>query len=164
MKRAFSLIEVLIVLGVVGIIAAIVVPMFLGHIATAKETAARDNLRVLRNAIELYAAKHNNTAPGYEGDNISKTPTEQLLVAQLIGTRDTPDGNNQNPLEGTYLQEFPENPFNNKTATKIIVSGQQFPQNPSETDTYGWIYQPSSRTIRLNTEGFDKKGIRYFDY
>ncbi|RKY11715.1 MAG: hypothetical protein DRP65_03460, partial [Planctomycetota bacterium] len=50
MKKAFSLVELLIVVAILGILAAIVVPEFQTYTQQAKEAAAKDNLRILRNA------------------------------------------------------------------------------------------------------------------
>ncbi len=63
-KEAFTLIEMLIVILIVGIIALIAMPGI--HIGTeeAKENTLRQNLRRARNAIELYYVQHNNTYPG----------------------------------------------------------------------------------------------------
>ena len=51
MKRAFTLVEILIVVALLGILAAIALPTFQDHIQQARESAAKDNLRILRNAI-----------------------------------------------------------------------------------------------------------------
>ena len=67
MKRAFSLVEILIVVAVLGILAAIALPTFQGYIVEAKEAAAKDNLCILRSAIELYAAQHDGVPPGIPG-------------------------------------------------------------------------------------------------
>ncbi|MHC4236894.1 MAG: type IV pilin protein, partial [Planctomycetota bacterium] len=49
----------MIVVTILGSLAAIVIPEFSGHIQKAKESAAKDNLRILRQAIERYAQDHN---------------------------------------------------------------------------------------------------------
>ncbi|GAH74356.1 unnamed protein product, partial [marine sediment metagenome] len=69
MKKAFTLVEILIVVAILGILAAIVIPQFQAHSQEAKEAAAKDNLRILRNAIELYAVQHGGVPPGYPADN-----------------------------------------------------------------------------------------------
>jgi general secretion pathway protein G len=65
MNKAFSLVELLIVVAILGILAAVVVPEYTNSSQRAKAAASRDNLRSLRNAIQLYAAQHNDVPPGY---------------------------------------------------------------------------------------------------
>ena len=65
MKKAFTLVEILIVVAILGILATIALPTFQSHPQEAKESAAKDNLRILRNAIELFTAQHNDVPPGY---------------------------------------------------------------------------------------------------
>ena len=95
MKKAFTLVEILIVVTILGILAAIALPTFQGHIIQAKEAAAKDNLRILRNAIELYAAQHNDMPPGYiNGDLenplnawfVSNQFTTTILILILLST------------------------------------------------------------------------------
>jgi prepilin-type N-terminal cleavage/methylation domain-containing protein len=64
MERAFSLVELMIVVAVLGILAAIVVPQFQRHSTQAKEAVAKDSLRLLRGAIELYTARHGGRPTG----------------------------------------------------------------------------------------------------
>jgi len=69
MKRAFSLVELMIVVAVLGIMAAIVVPQFQSYSTQAKEAVAKDSLRLLRGAIELYTGRHGGVPPGYKDDD-----------------------------------------------------------------------------------------------
>jgi prepilin-type N-terminal cleavage/methylation domain-containing protein len=151
MKKAFTLIEILIVVAILGILAAIVLPTFKGHMTEAKESAAKDNLRILRNAIELYAAQHNGVPPGYAANDPSNTPVYVFFIGQLV-------------LREHYLSELPENPFNGKCITKMIANNEDFPTAPVMTDVCGWIYKPATKTIKLNWQGTDPAGTSYFDY
>ncbi len=149
MERAFSLVELMIVVAVLGILAAIVVPQFQGHSTQAKEAVATDSLRLLRGAIELYAAQHDGVPPGYENDDVTTPPSGLVFNRQLI-------------LEKRYLSEMPENPFNNLETIEIIGNTEAFPA--SALGGFGWAYQPATKTIKLDWPGADKSAIRYFDY
>ena len=149
MSKGFTLVETLIVLAIIGILAAIVVPQFQSNTTEAKEAAARDNLRILRSAIEIYASQHKDVAPGYPNNNSSGTPQHIYFLLQL---------------KGTYLNALPKNPFNGKLTVKMIKNTETFPNQPVESFLYGWIYQPATKTIRLNWEGKDSAGINFFDY
>ena len=118
MKKAFTLVEILIVVAILGILAAIALPTFQDHIQQARESAAKDNLRILRNAIGLYAVEHNDVPPGYRNGDPSDTVTYIYLREQLIET-------------GNYLPDFPENPFNNYKLINVVQNNQDFPTEPT---------------------------------
>ena len=150
MKRAFSLVELLIVVAILGILAAIVLPIFQEHSAMAKEAAAKDSLRILRNVFELYAAQHNNVAPGYPFNDPSLTPTVLALFDQIIKPK-------------KYLKQAPKNPFNGLGAQVLMIpNGEPFPNNP--TGQSSWIYKPQTKEIRIDWPGTDRDGVLYYDY
>ncbi len=156
MKSAFSLVEILIVVSILGILAAIVIPEYQGHSLHAKEAAARTNLKVLREAIERYAFQHDGVPPGY----IYGNPDGSVARSPGLG----PAYRGQLVTRNQYLSELPKNPFNQKSETLILENGADFPSEPTQSETYGWIYQPQTKTIRLNYPGTDASGTRYFDY
>lgn len=49
--RGFTLIELLVVLAIVGTLLTLVAPRYFGHVAAAKESVLRENLRITRDAI-----------------------------------------------------------------------------------------------------------------
>lgn len=148
MKKAFTLVEILIVVAILGILAAVTLPMVKDYVQQAKESAARDNLRILRNAIELYAAQHNGVPPGYPLNNPSATPIQATFKMQMVG--------------GGYLSDLAKNPFNDNKNIRMIVNDVLFPAEPTGQD--GWVYQPQTKTIKLDWPGTDSSGTTYFDY
>jgi len=151
MRKAFTLAEILIVVGIIGIIAAIVLPEFQSHTQKAKETAAKDNLRILRNAIEFYAVQHNGIPPGYPDGDPANLPTFPAFRLQLV-------------FDAHYLSELPENPFNDTYQAEVLADGEPFPEEAVSPDFYGWIYKPATKTIKLNWPGTDSTGVAYLDY
>jgi type II secretion system protein G len=146
----FSLVELMIVVAILGILAAIVIPQYTNQSQKAKEAAAKENLRILRDAIERYALKHNGVPPGYPMNNPTVTPGSKAITDGLI--------------TGRYLTKLPENPFNKKNVFYLINNTGTFPASPTLMEVYGWVYQPATKTIRLNTDGKDSEGRRLFDY
>jgi prepilin-type N-terminal cleavage/methylation domain-containing protein len=164
MKKAFTLIELIIVAAVVGIIAAVAMPMYQSYTLSAKEAAARDNLRILRNVIEIYAIQHHGLPPGYlDGDPLAELSNE-VFTDQLVHSEVTIEEVSEGTIRRTGLASFPLNPFNGKDTVHMIADEQEFPIEPVEPDFFGWVYKPATKDIRINWPGIDKTGTRYFDY
>lgn len=149
MKRGFSLVELMIVVAVLGILAALVVPQFQSHVTEAKQSAARNNLHILRVAIELYAARHDDVPPGYPNDDTTQNPDFATFLLQMTKT-------------GRYLSNIPINPFNDTKTIGFIGDAEQFPAEA--TGGFGWVYKPATKAIRLDWPGLDKEGVSYYDY
>jgi prepilin-type N-terminal cleavage/methylation domain-containing protein len=149
MRKGFTIAELVIVVCIIGILAAIVIPLFQNQASMARGAAAKDNLRVLRSAIELYAAQHKGVAPGYE-NNIAGGALDQEYFRQ------------QTTVTEHYMPKLPENSFNNLSTIRMIADGAAFPT--TATGTYGWTYQAATGMIRLDWPGADDKGVAYIDY
>ncbi|MDD5135027.1 MAG: type II secretion system protein [Phycisphaerae bacterium] len=147
-EYGFSLAEILIVVAVLGILAAVVVPLYQENSQKAKESAAKENLRVLRNAIELYAAQHNGIPPGYISDNPDSAPVGALVSMKLVN--------------GLNISKMPTNPFNNLATIRIIDNTSSLPEKA--TGEYGWICQPLTKNTKIDYPGTDSCNIRYYDY
>ena len=165
-KTAFSLIELLIILIILSVMAAMVIPEFQNNSRQAKEAAARDNLRILRNAIEVYTAQHKDAAPGYADSNTDGVPTRYVLASQLLLASNASGGlaavGTSGYDLGPYLTAIPENTLNNKVSFTIITNSAEMPSE-ADGDT-GWIYKPATKEIRLNYPGTDLSGVSYYSY
>ena len=149
-KQAFTLVELIIVVSILGILAAIVLPEVQGHTQHAKEAATKDNLRILREAIERYAAEHNGIPPGYPNNDASLSPTMKSI--------------NQHLVLDNYLTELPTNPINNSSDLLLLDNSDTFPTEPQLPEAYGWIYQPATKTLKVNSTGTDSSDTLYFNY
>lgn len=164
-SQAFTLVEILIVVIILGILAALVVPKFSNASSIAKASSLRSDLRHMRTQVMVYRAQH-GVSPGYPNGDSSIAPTFEALVAQLTQyTSATGEvsalASNQHRF-GPYLQQLPVNPMNYSNQVKFIAAGASLPVAPSGDE--GWIYQPSTATVMANVEGADESGIKYFDY
>jgi prepilin-type N-terminal cleavage/methylation domain-containing protein len=149
-KKSFTLVEILIVVAILGILAAITMPAVKDYVQQAKESAAKDNLRILRNAIGLYAARHGGVAPGYPNNDPSLNPNRTWFFIQLVGEK--------------YLNQIPENPFNGYEFPRIKILGNNEPFPDPPTGNNAWIYKPATKEIRIDWTGTDSAGVSYYDY
>jgi len=112
-QSGFTLIEVLIVIVVIAVLAAIVVPRLLGAGRQAKESSLRAHLQELRNAVALFQAQC-GTYPGDMQDVAEPTfanitnPSNGVTIAQSDWNGPyvtTPDGNlPNNPITGANVE------------------------------------------------------------
>ena len=87
-KQGFTLVELIIVIIILGILAALAIPQFSASTDDAKVATVQGNLAVLRNAINLYYHQHNEVYPGEldEADGITVVTGKdaaEAFVAQL---------------------------------------------------------------------------------
>jgi len=81
--RAFTILELLIVVAIISILAAIAVPNMLEAQSRAKASAARAQLRTIAGALAAYFADHNGlppTEPLFPGDPLALLADHQLAV------------------------------------------------------------------------------------
>jgi len=163
--RAFSMIEMLIVVAILGIVGALVLPKFSDASHTARQNMLKDDLRYLRTQIIVFKAQHRDVPPGYPNGNTALTPTADAFVEQM--TRNTNELCAVGPAGpaykfGPYLSRVPPNPINNLATIRVIPNGSPM---PAEADnSTGWIYKPETLEIVPNSPGTDANGTRYIDY
>jgi general secretion pathway protein G len=63
-KSGFTLVEILIVVVILGILAAIVIPQFTEASTEAKTSRLCTDLQSVRSQIQLYKIEHNDNFPG----------------------------------------------------------------------------------------------------
>ena len=164
----FTLIEILIVVVILGILAAIVVPELTSASRQAREGVLKDDLRFMREQITRYMIQHDDDPPGYPGGgDTTLVPTEADFVDQM--TRHTDIASNTNTTYssvfryGPYLTKIPENPLSGKNGIFVVANGSPIPA-PDLAQSYGWIYKPETLQFLPNVPGTDLDGRAYMSY
>lgn len=165
-RKAFTLIEVILVVTILGILAALVMPTFQEHIAKARESASKSSLSTMRTQIELYKMQHKGTTPGYADGN---PVGEAMLHLQFTATSTetgavSPSTVPSDPyIYGPYVKKLPENPFNGLSTITYVAEATAFSDAVDGTSS-GWLYKKETGEFRLNWTGTDSEGIYFYDY
>ncbi len=72
MKKAFTLVELLIVIVIIGILAALSIPNFIAMVSKAKEASVKENMHTLHTVVEEYATMTDGLYPGGIDTKISQ--------------------------------------------------------------------------------------------
>lgn len=91
--RGFTLIELLVTLAIIGLLVAIAMPRYFGNLDKAKEDVLREDLYVIRDAIDKYFSDHNRFPDA---------------IDELVTTR--------------YLRKLPVDPFTQSSRTWVPVA------------------------------------------
>ena len=145
MNKGFTLVEILIVVIILGILAAIVIPQFTEASNDARVSALVSDLQTVRSQVELYKVQHLDNYPG----TVSGTWTIGNFVGHLTGKTDV-NGSAGGSL-GPYLQKFPTNPFNNSAAVRD-ATGATDPNAESGTD--GWWFNSTTGNFGVNSTDY----------
>ncbi len=161
----FTLVELLIVVIILSILAAIVIPQFSNSAADARIGALDSNLATMRSAIELYRQQHGV----YPGANLATggtagagavagtgaVNTEAAVVSQLTMYTDVngaavTGGDLTIYRFGPYLKRgIPAEPVTNSSAIAISTAGVL---NMVATGTTGgWLYDVPTGQLIANT-------------
>jgi len=136
-KSGFTLVEILIVVVILGILAAIVIPQFTDASTEAKTSSLCSDLQTVRSQIELYKIQHNDAKPNMvlndDGDNALTLTTLVDGTVVAAGTANS---------FGPYLQKMPKNAF---SGVQTVVAGTAAPDEiPTNTTTGGWYFNTTT--------------------
>jgi general secretion pathway protein G len=130
--KGFTLIELVVVVMILGILAAVAAPKLLGTSSAAADNGLKETLGVVRDAIERYTAEHGGTLPGAAG-------TEASLKTDLA----------------TYIRVFPKCPIgvaNNQV--KIVTAAG--PMTGDAAPTKSWAYNSADGGFICNSSALTK--------
>src|SRR3954466_7876959 len=84
-RKGFTLVEILIVVIILGILAAIVIPQFTNASTDARKNSLTSQLQTIRSQIELYKLQHNDKLPPFTGTSADVQWQEMTLQTDVNG-------------------------------------------------------------------------------
>ena len=150
-RRAFTLVEVLIVVVILGILATVIIGVFGNNSADASRASLKDNLRTMRSALEIYIAQHGNYP--------SVASFEQQMTQYTDGAGGVSATKTATHIYGPYILSMPPLPIG-------VERGNTGVTTTTYTAGFGWGYDPISGQLRANLPAteVDDQGIAYNTY
>jgi prepilin-type N-terminal cleavage/methylation domain-containing protein len=140
----FTLIELVVVVMILGILAAIAAPRLLGASHQAEDNGARQSLCIIRNAIDHFSSDHPGTLPGADGQ-------ESTFKSDLA-----------NYLRG---QDFPTCTVAAKNSAVRMMSGAGTVASTigGTATTHSWVYQFDTGDFHINSTAMSNDSVTTYD-
>lgn len=138
-RSGFTLVEILIVVVILGILAAVVIPQFSTASVEAVRSAVERQLQTINNQVELYRAQNGQAFPTEDPDN-------------PMGAAGT-NGNWGVLISNDFLREPPRNAYTN--AIDLIAGNATDAIALDNTAPTGWLFEQLENRLDIFAAGYD---------
>ncbi len=142
-EEGFTLIELMIVVAIIGILAAIAIPRFAQMLEKAREAATKGNVGALKSAASIYYGDWEGTWPTTLAIENSFSQYMDVIPSVKVGAPNNPDTDPSVNGDGvTYILRL----------TRPTGLGE------------GWAYDSSTGNVYVNSVALDTKNQPYTTY
>ena len=153
-KSGFTLVEILIVVIILGILAAIVIPQFTNASQDARKSSLVSQLQTLRSQIELWKLQHGDALPNLVGGDDTPASLDVTNWDPLTTVTQYPAGSANN--FGPYMQAPPKNPLN---GFGVVADGDG---SAAAAAASGFIYDYAAGAGTGRIHGTDTNGLAVY--
>jgi general secretion pathway protein G len=137
-NRGFTLVEILVVVMLLGILAAMIIPKFSNSTTEAKRNSLSSSLQAVRGQVELYMLQHGDAPPVLSGSDWTALTDLSTFSGQQVGP---------------YLIAPPTNPLNGFSDI-FNVSSDPVGGDPVAVSNAGFVYNANNGKMwATNTTG-----------
>ena len=80
LRQGFTLIEILVVVAIIGMLGAVAVPAYMSHLKEARVETARELIKSVETALNMYSMKHGGKYPDSLEALTQETDDEEVLL------------------------------------------------------------------------------------
>ncbi|MBP7796342.1 MAG: type II secretion system protein [Elusimicrobiales bacterium] len=157
-KKGFTLVELMIVIVIIGILAAVAVPKFADMVDKSKEGATKAQLTAIRGALQVYYSDNEGKFP-LDKDTVNGSSTA-VLTTSLIPKY----------ISDIGMAKLPHKANNNNCATESSTVYKVAIPTANVSDTQGgWAYDSDDANntwgdLKVNCKGNDLNGKPWTTY
>jgi prepilin-type N-terminal cleavage/methylation domain-containing protein len=143
-QKGFTLIELMIVVAIIGILAAVAIPKFASMLEKAREGATKGNIGAIKSAISIYYGDNQGQWPTILTDTYFLKYMDKIPAVKAIGTNTVKLSGTDNAI--SYTNE----------ATDAAIG--------SAATNDGWKFNYNTGNVWVNSSLPDTNGTAYSQY
>jgi len=142
--KGFTLIELMIVVAIIGILAAIAVPRFAQMLEKAKEGSTKGNIGAMKSAAEIYYGNWQGIWPTTLWSSVTYSFSQNLDSVPLV------------KVTGAFVAASP-----NPSGKVVLYTAQN--SVPTSCNS-GWMYDSTGGYVYVNSTTHDSQNMSYSFY